>query len=94
MGATKLAASMQSVTAASGAIYSYSGAAVEQTISDWKLGLTMLQVNEGASNQFTQYGVGVNYTIAPKAIVFLEANSLGATSGFGNAVEFGMKYTF
>jgi len=94
MGATKLAASMQSVTAVSGAIYSYSGAAVEQTINDWKLGLTMLQVNEGASNQFTQYGVGVNYTIAPKAIVFMEANSLGATNTYGNAFEFGMKYTF
>jgi hypothetical protein len=94
MGATKLAASMQSVTAVSGAIYSYSGAAVEQTIDEWKLGLTMLQVNEGASNQFTQYGVGVNYTIAPKAIVFMEANSLGATNTYGNAVEFGMKYTF
>jgi outer membrane autotransporter protein len=67
---------------------------VEQTINDWKLGLTMLQVNEGASNQFTQYGVGVNYTIAPKAIVFMEANSLGATNTYGNAFEFGMKYTF
>ena len=94
MGATKLAASMQSVTAASGAIYAYNGAAVEQTMGDVKLGLTMLQVNEGAANQFTQYGVGVNYTIAPKAIVFLEANSLGATNSYGNAVEFGMKYTF
>ena len=94
MGATKLAASMQSVTAASGALYAYNGAAVEQTMGDIKLGLTMLQVNEGAANQFTQYGVGVNYTIAPKAIVFLEANSLGATNSYGNAVEFGMKYTF
>ena len=94
MGATKLAASMQSVTAASGAIYAYNGAAVEQTMGDVKLGLTMLQVNEGAANQFTQYGVGVNYTIAPKAIVFLEANSLGATNSYGNAVEFGIKYTF
>ena len=94
MGATKLAASMQSVTAVSGAIYSYGGAAVEQTIDAWKLGLTTLQVNEGAANQFTQYGVGVNYTIAPKAIVYLEANTLGATNSYGNAVEFGMKYTF
>ncbi len=94
MGATKLAASMQSVTAASGAIYAYNGAAVEQTIDAWKLGLTMLQVNEGAANQFTQYGLGINYTIAPKAIVFMEANSLGATNTYGNAFEFGMKYTF
>ena len=94
MGATKLAASMQSVTAVGGAIYSYSGAAVEQTINEWKLGLTMLQVNEGAANQFTQYGVGVNYTIAPKAIVYFEANSLGATNTYGNAVEFGMNYSF
>ena len=94
MGATKLAASMQSVTAASGAIYAYNGAAVEQTIDAWKLGLTMLQVNEGAANQFTQYGLGINYTIAPKAIVFMEANSLGATNTYGNAFVFGMKYTF
>jgi len=94
MGATKLAATMQQVTAYSGAIYAYSGAAVEQTIDAWKLGVTMMQVNEGASNQFTQYGVGVNYTIAPKAIVFMEANSLGATNTYGNAFEFGMKYTF
>jgi len=94
LGATKLAASMQSVTAVSGAIYSYSGGAVEQTIDAWKVGLTMLQVNEGAANQFTQYGVGLNYTIAPKAIVFMEANSLGATNLYGNAFEFGMKYTF
>jgi len=94
MGATKLAATMQQVTAYSGAIYAYSGAAVEQTIDAWKLGFTMLQVNEGASNQFTQYGVGLNYTIAPKAIVFMEANSLGATNTYGNAFEFGMKYSF
>ena len=94
MGATKLAATMQQVTAYSGAIYAYSGAAVEQTIDAWKLGVTMQQVNEGASNQFTQYGVGINYTMAPKAIVFLEANSLGATNTYGNAFEFGMKYTF
>jgi hypothetical protein len=94
MGATKLAAAMQQVTAFSGAIYAYSGVAVEQTIDAWKVGFTLQQVNEGAANQFSQYAVGVNYTMAPKAIVFLEANSLGGTSGYGNTVEFGMKYTF
>jgi len=93
-GNTKLAANINQVTAYSGAIYSYSGAAVEQTMGDFKLGFTYMQVNEGAANQFTQYGYGINYTIAPKAIMFLEANSLGATGGYGNAVEFGMKYTF
>ena len=94
MGATKLAAAMQQVTAFSGAIYAYSGVGVEQTIDAWKVGFSLQQVNEGAANQFTQYAVGVNYTLAPKAIVFLEGNSLGGTSGYGNTVEFGMKYTF
>jgi len=91
---TKLAANINQVTAYSGAIYAYSGAAVEQTMGDVKLGFSVMQVNEGAANQFTQSSIGVNYTLAPKAIVFLEANSLGATNSYGNAFEFGMKYTF
>jgi len=94
MGSTKLAASMNQVTAFSGAQYAYNGVGVEQTIDAWKVGFTLNQVNEGAANQFTQYGAGINYTLAPKAIVFLEANSLGATNGYGNAVEFGLTYTF
>ena len=91
---TKLAANITQVTAYSGAIYAYSGAAVEQTMGDVKLGFSVMQVNEGATNQFTQNSIGINYTLAPKAIVFLEANSLGATNSYGNAFEFGMKYTF
>jgi len=94
LGSTKLAALMHSVTAYSGAIYAYNGVSVEQTIEAWKVGATAQQVNEGGSNQFSQYTLGVNYTVAPKAIVFMEASTLGATNAYGNSFEFGMKYTF
>ena len=90
----KVAALTYSVQLLSGANYSYSGFAAEKTVEKWKFGASTQYVNLGGSNQVTQYAVGTNYTFAPNARVYLEINSLGATNGSGDDIEFGMKYTF
>ena len=94
MGNTKVAGMLFQAQLLSGAMYNLGGFAVQQTIDAWKLGFTMQNVNYGGSDQYSQFGVGANYTLAKNATVFLEAKSLGVSNGYNDAIEFGMKYTF
>jgi len=94
MGNTKFSGLIHQVQLLSGAIYNYGGFAAQQTIDAWKLGFAFQNVNLGGSNQYSQYAIGANYSLAKDAIIFLEANSLGKSNGSGDTVEFGMKYTF
>lgn len=94
MGNTKVAGLIFTAQTLAGAMYNIGGFAVQQTIDAWKLGFTMQNVNYGGSDQYSQFGVGANYTLAKNATVFLEAKSLGVANGYNDAIEFGMKYTF
>ena len=94
MGNTKVAGLVHQVQLLNGAIYNYGGVSVQQTIDAWKLGFAFQNANLGSTNQYSQYAVGANYSLAKDAVIFLEANSLGKSNGSGDTVEFGMKYTF
>jgi len=94
MGNTKVAGLMFTAQTLTGAMYNMGGFSVQQTIDAWKVGFAMQQVNYGGTDQYTQYAVGTNYTLAKDATIFLEAKSLGVSSGYNDAMEFGMKYTF
>ena len=90
----KVAALTYSVQLLSGANYTYSGFGAEKAMGAWKVGASTQTVNLGGTNQVTQYAAGINYTLAPKASVWLEINSLGATNGEGDDIEIGFSYTF
>ena len=94
MGNTKVAGMIFQAQTLAGAFYNLGGVAVQQTIDAWKLGFTMQNVNYGGSDQYSQYGVGANYTLKKDATIFLEAKTLGVANGYNDAIEFGMKYTF
>ena len=90
----KVAALTYSVQLLNGSNYTYSGFGAEKTIGPWKVGATTMTVNLGGTSQVTQYATGINYTLAPGARAYFEINSLGATNGAGDDVEFGFSYTF
>lgn len=90
----KVAALTYSVQLLSGANYTYSGFGAEKAIGAWKVGASTQTVNLGGTSQTTQYAAGINYTLAPKAVVYVEINSLGATNGSGDDIEIGFTYTF
>jgi len=90
----KVAALTYSVQLLSGLNNTYSGFGAEKAMGAWKVGASTQTVNLGGTSQTTQYAAGINYTLAPKAYVWLEINSLGATNGSGDDVEFGFSYTF
>jgi hypothetical protein len=94
MGNTKVSGLIYTAQLTTGAMYNMGGFAVQQTIDAWKVGFTMQNVNYGGSAQYSQFGAGVNYTLAKNATVFLEAKTLGITNALGDAVELGMKYSF
>jgi hypothetical protein len=94
MGNTKVAGLMFTAQTLTGVMYNMGGFSVQQTIDALKVGFAMQQVNYGGTNQYTQYAVGTNYTLAKDATIFLEAKSLGVSNGYNDAMEFGMKYTF
>ena len=94
MGNTKVAGLMFTAQTLTGVMYNMGGFSVQQTIDALKVGFAMQQVNYGGTNQYTQYAAGTNYTLAKDAVIFLEAKSLGLSSGYNDAMEFGMKYTF
>jgi len=94
LGNTKVAGLIFQAQTLKAELYNIGGFAVQQTIDAWKLGFTMQKVDYGSTDQYTQYAVGANYTLAPNATVFFEAKSLGLSSGANDAMEFGMKYTF
>ena len=90
----KVAALTYSVQLLAGTVYNYSGFAAEKTIGPWKVGASTQTVNLGGTSQYTQYAAGINYTLAPKAVVYVEVNSLGATNGSGDDIEIGFTYSF
>jgi len=94
LGNTKVAGLIFQAQTLKAELYNIGGFAVQQTIDAWKLGFTMQKVDYGSTDQYTQYGVGANYTLVKNATVFFEAKSLGLSSGANDAMEFGMKYTF
>ena len=53
-----------------------------------------LTVTLGGTSQVTQYAAGINYTLAPKAVIYVEINSLGATNGEGDDLEISYTHTF
>jgi predicted porin len=94
MGDTKVSGLIYTVQTLAGAMYNMGGFAVEQKVDAWKLGFSMQNVNYGGTDQYSQFAVGANYTFVKNARVYIEANSLGASSGANDVVEIGMKYTF
>lgn len=94
MGNTKVAGLLSQTQTLAGAIYTYGGFSVQQTIDAWRVGFTMQNVNYGGTAQYNQYATGVNYTFVKNARVFVEAKSLGVANGYGNAFEAGMNYSF
>jgi hypothetical protein len=94
MGDTKVAGLIYTVQTLAGAMYNMGGFSVEQKVDDWKLGFAMQNVNYGGTDQYTQFAVGANYTFVKNARAYIEASSLGASSGANDVLEIGMKYTF
>ena len=90
----KVAALTYSVQLLNGSNYTYSGFGAEKAIGPWKVGATTMTVNLGGTSQVTQYATGINYTLAPGARAYFEINSLGATNGSGDDIEFGFVYVF
>jgi hypothetical protein len=90
----KVAALTYSVQLLNGSNYTYSGFGAEKAFGPWKVGATTMTVNLGGTSQVTQYATGINYTLAPGARAYFEINSLGATNGSGDDVEFGFVYVF
>lgn len=98
-GNTKVAGLVSEVQIIGGRIYNYRGVSLQQSMGEWKFGVAMQNVNLGSSSSATdrvydQYSYGVNYQVTKGAIVFLEGNALKKDNDSGNAIEFGMKYSF